>query len=178
MTGVEFLARLAAITCPPRYPLTRFAGVLAPRSAWRREVVPKPRERRDACAPTRAREARLSRRQGRQAQGECQRRRATRRARRIWGPPLLSEGRPRREGRERERAPRHAGKRPRDGRPRPAHAGSRRRDPARAEHHLGQALGPAHGWPYNCTAKDGLRENSGADGPPLKGLLLRKLRYR
>jgi Putative transposase/Transposase zinc-binding domain len=53
MTGVEFLARLAAITCPPRYPLTRFAGVLAPRSTWRREVVPKPRERRDACAPTR-----------------------------------------------------------------------------------------------------------------------------
>jgi hypothetical protein len=51
MAGVEFLARLAAITCPPRYPLTRFAGVLAPRSAWRREVVPKPRERRDACAP-------------------------------------------------------------------------------------------------------------------------------
>jgi hypothetical protein len=53
MTGVEFLARLAAITCPPRYPLTRFAGVLAPRSAWRCEVVPKPRERRDACGPTR-----------------------------------------------------------------------------------------------------------------------------
>jgi|CZKU01.1.fsa_nt_gi hypothetical protein len=53
MTGVEFLARLAAITCPPRYPLTRFAGVLAPRSAWRCEVVPKPRERRNACAPTR-----------------------------------------------------------------------------------------------------------------------------
>ena len=57
MTGVEFLARLAAITCPPRYPLTRFAGVLAPRSAWRREVVPKPRERRDACVPTRAEKA-------------------------------------------------------------------------------------------------------------------------
>lgn len=56
MTGVEFLARLAAIICPPRYPLVRFAGVLAPRSAWRREVVPKPRERRDACAPTRAEE--------------------------------------------------------------------------------------------------------------------------
>jgi len=54
MTGVEFLARLAAITCPPRYPLTRFAGVLAPRSAWRREVVPKPRERPDACAASRA----------------------------------------------------------------------------------------------------------------------------
>ncbi|MGO9833534.1 MAG: transposase [Polyangiaceae bacterium] len=56
MTGVEFLARLAAIICPPRYPLVRFAGVLAPRSAWRREVVPKPRERRDACTPTRAEE--------------------------------------------------------------------------------------------------------------------------
>jgi hypothetical protein len=56
MAGVEFLARLAAITCPPRYPLTRFAGVLAPRSAWRREVVPKPRERRNACAPARAEE--------------------------------------------------------------------------------------------------------------------------
>lgn len=40
------MARLAAIICPPRYPLTRFAGVLAPRSKWRREVVPKPRERR------------------------------------------------------------------------------------------------------------------------------------
>jgi hypothetical protein len=50
MTGVEFLARLAAIICPPRYPLVRFAGVLAPRSAWRRDVVPQPRERQGACA--------------------------------------------------------------------------------------------------------------------------------
>jgi hypothetical protein len=49
MTGLEFMARLAAIIAPPRYPLTRFAGVLAPRSKWRREVVPKPRERRDGC---------------------------------------------------------------------------------------------------------------------------------
>jgi hypothetical protein len=49
MTGIEFMARLAAIIAPPRYPLTRFAGVLAPRSKWRREVVPKPRERRDGC---------------------------------------------------------------------------------------------------------------------------------
>jgi hypothetical protein len=53
MSGVEFLARLAAIICPPRYPLTRFAGVLAPRSKWRREVVPKPRERRDRCGTAR-----------------------------------------------------------------------------------------------------------------------------
>jgi hypothetical protein len=49
MTGMEFMARLAAIVAPPRYPLLRFAGVLAPRSAWRREVVPRPRERPVAC---------------------------------------------------------------------------------------------------------------------------------
>jgi hypothetical protein len=53
MTGVEFLARLAAITCPPRYPLQRFAGVLAPRSKWRREVVPKPPEKPDRCSAKR-----------------------------------------------------------------------------------------------------------------------------
>jgi putative transposase/transposase-like zinc-binding protein len=52
MTGIEFMARLAAIICPPRYPLTRFAGVLAPRSKWRREVVPKPRERPPPCGAT------------------------------------------------------------------------------------------------------------------------------
>ena len=28
MTGIEFMARLAAIIAPPRYPLVRFAGVL------------------------------------------------------------------------------------------------------------------------------------------------------
>jgi len=53
MMGIEFMARLAAIIAPPRYPLTRFAGVLAPRSKWRREVVPKPRESRDRCDPAR-----------------------------------------------------------------------------------------------------------------------------
>jgi len=53
MTGIEFMARLAAIIAPPRYPLVRFAGVLAPRSAWRREVVPQPRERRHACEAAR-----------------------------------------------------------------------------------------------------------------------------
>lgn len=49
MSGIEFMARLAAIIAPPRYPLLRYAGVLAPRSAWRRDVIPKPRERRDGC---------------------------------------------------------------------------------------------------------------------------------
>ena len=53
MTGIEFMARLAAIIAPPRYPLVRFAGVLAPRSAWRREVVPEPREPRAACEAAR-----------------------------------------------------------------------------------------------------------------------------
>ncbi len=49
MTGLEFMARLAAIIAPPRYPLIRYAGVLGPRSAWRKDIVPKPRERRPAC---------------------------------------------------------------------------------------------------------------------------------
>ena len=33
MTGLEFMARLAALIAPPRYPLVRYAGVLGPRSA-------------------------------------------------------------------------------------------------------------------------------------------------
>ena len=41
MTPLEFLARLAAIVPPPRYPLLRYAGVLGPRSAWRRDVAPR-----------------------------------------------------------------------------------------------------------------------------------------
>jgi len=49
MTGLEFMARLAALIGPPRYPLLRYAGVLGPRSAWRKDIVPKPRERRPAC---------------------------------------------------------------------------------------------------------------------------------
>jgi hypothetical protein len=42
MEPVEFLARLAALIPPPRFPLVRFAGVLAPRSKWRARVVPQP----------------------------------------------------------------------------------------------------------------------------------------
>ena len=49
MSGLEFMARLSALIAPPRYPLVRYAGVLGPRSAWRKDVVPKPRERRSAC---------------------------------------------------------------------------------------------------------------------------------
>jgi hypothetical protein len=46
LTPLELLARIAAILPPPRFPLTRMHGVLAPRSSWRKDVVPKPREAR------------------------------------------------------------------------------------------------------------------------------------
>jgi len=49
MSGLEFMARLSALIAAPRYPLVRYAGVLGPRSAWRKDIVPKPRERRPAC---------------------------------------------------------------------------------------------------------------------------------
>jgi hypothetical protein len=49
MTAMEFMARLSAIIAPPRYPLVRYGGVLAPRSAWRRDVVPRPPERPPPC---------------------------------------------------------------------------------------------------------------------------------
>jgi hypothetical protein len=42
MSPVEFLARLASIVAPPRYPLLRMHGVFAARHAWRARVVPKP----------------------------------------------------------------------------------------------------------------------------------------
>jgi hypothetical protein len=41
MTPVELLARLAALVAPPRYPLLRYHGVLAPHAKWRSAVVPK-----------------------------------------------------------------------------------------------------------------------------------------
>jgi hypothetical protein len=41
MTPVEFLARLAALVPPPRYPLVRYHGVLAPHSKRRASVVPR-----------------------------------------------------------------------------------------------------------------------------------------
>lgn len=44
MTPLELLARLAALVPPPRHPLVRFHGAFAPRSSWRRDVVPKPCE--------------------------------------------------------------------------------------------------------------------------------------
>jgi Putative transposase len=46
MTAVECLSRLAAMVPPPRYPLLRFHGVLAPRHAWRARIVPRPPSRK------------------------------------------------------------------------------------------------------------------------------------
>lgn len=43
LAPVHFLARIAAIVPPPRFPLVRFAGVLAPGSRWRARVVPRQR---------------------------------------------------------------------------------------------------------------------------------------
>jgi hypothetical protein len=41
MTPVECIARLCALVPPPRYPLTRFHRVLAPRAKLRPRIVPK-----------------------------------------------------------------------------------------------------------------------------------------
>jgi hypothetical protein len=49
MTPVECLARLAAMVPPPRYPLLRLHGVLAPRHRWRARVVPHPPDSHAGC---------------------------------------------------------------------------------------------------------------------------------
>jgi len=40
MAPVEFMARIAALVAPPRIPLLRYHGILAPSSSWRPLVVP------------------------------------------------------------------------------------------------------------------------------------------
>jgi hypothetical protein len=57
MTRMEFLARLAAILPPPRYPLLRLHGVLAPRHKWRARVVPRTPAPVPRCAPKERKEA-------------------------------------------------------------------------------------------------------------------------
>ncbi|MBK8694263.1 MAG: transposase [Deltaproteobacteria bacterium] len=42
MTPMEFMGRLSAVVAPPRTPLVRYHGVLAPNSPWRVAVVPLP----------------------------------------------------------------------------------------------------------------------------------------
>jgi hypothetical protein len=41
MTPVHWLARIAALIPPPRFPLQRLSGVVAPRSPFRADVVPR-----------------------------------------------------------------------------------------------------------------------------------------
>ena len=50
MAPREFMARLASIVAPPRRPLTRYHGVLAPNSSWRRQIVQASRASSDPCA--------------------------------------------------------------------------------------------------------------------------------
>jgi hypothetical protein len=40
LSPLDFLARLTALIPPPRHPLIRFFGVVAPHSSWRKEVTP------------------------------------------------------------------------------------------------------------------------------------------
>ena len=49
MTPVDFLARIGALIPPPKYPLVRYHGVLAPNAKVRSIVVP-PREKRVTVA--------------------------------------------------------------------------------------------------------------------------------
>ena len=45
LTPLALVERLAAMTPPPRKNQILYRGVLAPRSAWRKQVVPAPRPR-------------------------------------------------------------------------------------------------------------------------------------
>jgi len=58
MTPVQFLARLASIIPPPRFPLQRFSGVLAPNSPWRPAVVAMRPPARSGAEPPPAKRAR------------------------------------------------------------------------------------------------------------------------
>ena len=48
MAPIEFMARLSCIIAPARLPLTRYHGVLAPGSSWRRQIVAGARAASDA----------------------------------------------------------------------------------------------------------------------------------
>jgi len=49
MSPIECLARLSMMVPPPRYPLFRLHGVLAPRHPWRARVVRRPPESYAGC---------------------------------------------------------------------------------------------------------------------------------
>ena len=65
MTPVQFLARIASIIPPPRFPLQRFSGVLAPNSAWRPAVIAmRPPAPRGGAEPAPAKRTRRKRKKG------------------------------------------------------------------------------------------------------------------
>jgi hypothetical protein len=70
MDAMECLARIAALVPPPRYPLVRYAGVLGPRSAWRKDIVPSPRESISPCEPRPAQDATTKTRDERGRRGD------------------------------------------------------------------------------------------------------------
>ena len=49
MQPLEMMARLASLVAPARIPLTRYHGVLAPRSSWRAQLVPDPSHCHGGC---------------------------------------------------------------------------------------------------------------------------------
>lgn len=59
MSPMEFMARLASIVAPPRLPLTRYHGVLAPNSSWRRAIVSGSRRTDDDSEPRCAQQDRV-----------------------------------------------------------------------------------------------------------------------
>jgi len=59
MSPTEFMARLASIVAPPRLPLTRYHGVLAPNSSWRRAIVSGARRTDDDSEPRCAQQDRV-----------------------------------------------------------------------------------------------------------------------
>ena len=66
MTPLEFLARASALIPPPRFPLVRYHGVLAPNSPYRSRVVPRePARTSTVCRPLREKGVRKGRESGR-----------------------------------------------------------------------------------------------------------------
>jgi len=53
MQPLELMARLAAIVPPPRFPLWRYHGVLAPAAPWRKHIVPRSEPEDRGCVHTR-----------------------------------------------------------------------------------------------------------------------------
>ena len=50
MQPLELMARLAAIVAPPRFPLWRYHGVLAPGAPWRKLIVPSSEPEQRGCS--------------------------------------------------------------------------------------------------------------------------------